>query len=399
MTAAWLEPAGPSPEAPSTDRRRRRREVSSRTSTPRDERTLTLVTGDTPTSGVIEDAGSTPVLAPDPARAGDVTSPLSAIPEEPVSAGAIRTRRKPCKGCGGEKPPGKGVQYCESCKPAPWWATHCKGCGETKDPAIGKPYCEECSKCARCREVPRKPNGIYCEECAHEVRRESERARRRTREERAAARSEALRKPCRICTGEKSPGNSSPYCEECRDRRKQRAPCAECHARPRRAHGTRYCEVCIQRLRIEQGSARTATPTFPDLPLAPLAAAVSRVLARTQVAYPPPAHGALEETAARLGVTAKTIREWVEGKRQVVRFDVADKVLAMSGWNWWDIWVEPEPPAERGSAQDVLAYLDSDGVHRHLLASAVFGGDEDAAALVGITLFDGAHDELYELLA
>lgn len=125
----------------------------------------------------------------------------------------------PCLGCGGVKPPGRGLRYCETCerKPTrlPGIQTACHACGSREN---------------------KLPNTHFCEDC---------RALRQWREEkREKARKLIERQPCAKCGGRKPAGRGEQYCAACKAINHQTLRCLQCKTAPVRASGKRLCAAC-----------------------------------------------------------------------------------------------------------------------------------------------------------
>jgi transcriptional regulator with XRE-family HTH domain len=68
---------------------------------------------------------------------------------------------------------------------------------------------------------------------------------------------------------------------------------------------------------------------FPALPALPLALAVERMLDPVQTR---------EDACQAFGISAKTLSEWLRGKRLTAEFNTADRVLCSIELNWWEVW-------------------------------------------------------------
>jgi hypothetical protein len=118
----------------------------------------------------------------------------------------------------------------------------------------------------------------------------------------------------------------------------------------------------------EDHGQRADSDQFPNLPSAPLAALVLRLIAAEaagpfvkgdhpyvtgsdgKVRAPEEAvrDGALSATETVcewLGITSKTLREWRQGVRTTARFDTADRIVTRAEACWWEIW-PGDPVAE-----------------------------------------------------
>ena len=68
---------------------------------------------------------------------------------------------------------------------------------------------------------------------------------------------------------------------------------------------------------------------FPALPALPLARAVERMLDPVQTR---------EDACQAFGISAKTLSEWLRGRRPTAEFNTADRVLCSIELNWWEVW-------------------------------------------------------------
>lgn len=76
--------------------------------------------------------------------------------------------------------------------------------------------------------------------------------------------------------------------------------------------------------------------SFPDLPVAPLVAALNAAAER---------HWNAEVgVCAEARIDPRILRSWRKGEYDFVTFRVADRVLTGMGWLYWEVW-EPGTPA------------------------------------------------------
>lgn len=75
--------------------------------------------------------------------------------------------------------------------------------------------------------------------------------------------------------------------------------------------------------------------TIRRVPAAPLAKAVERLIARTAMEGDDHARVTV---CARAEIPPRTLYAWTHGKRQMIQFDVADRVVTRLDLQWWDVW-------------------------------------------------------------
>jgi hypothetical protein len=136
-------------------------------------------------------------------------------------------KSKPCVGCGGPKPKGRGLRYCASCERKPEWRfgqQPCRACGSTENKQPGRQYCDECKELRIWRERRRE-----------------------------SARAVTKKKPCVECGGIKRRGRGTKLCGPCKAKREQKPPriCAQC-PNPSRGRGYLLCLECAERSRERQ---------------------------------------------------------------------------------------------------------------------------------------------------
>lgn len=51
-----------------------------------------------------------------------------------------------------------------------------------------------------------------------------------------------------------------------------------------------------------------------------------------------PLKGVIQPVCERVGVNVRMYTAWRDGQHKNVRFDVVDRVLARTGWNWFDVY-------------------------------------------------------------
>ena len=106
-----------------------------------------------------------------------------------------------------------------------------------------------------------------------------------------------------------------------------RTDCRPCRAaRLRRWRASRPGYSRKKRLGIAPGG--------PELPVAPLAALLDRMIERGTDS------GVLCD---RLGISDRTLRAWRVGDRRSVRLDLADRILLELGLLWFDVWTPDDP--------------------------------------------------------
>lgn len=208
--------------------------------------------------------------------------------------------------------------------------------------------------CRRCRkEKEPERYGWYCETCAPIAyaerlhrQRLAERARSKKRATAKKNHRRVTRKPCPSCGGRMEPRRFR-RCAECQ-RKKDEAQrvkmttCYRCEKRPRRGKGYRLCVECASRSKYQP---RKQPPEFPLLPSAPLANKVRRIINQERSEFVwTNENGKLmqEDPTARicgwLRIDPKTFRNWETGYRPHVQFELADRIISKTGWNWFDIY-------------------------------------------------------------
>lgn len=144
---------------------------------------------------------------------------------------------KPCVGCGGVKPKGRGLRYCEACerKPVRVGQTPCHGCGSTENKRPMTHYCDECKALREWRYKTRRRAG-----------------------------QRQNRKPCEHCGGRKGPGHGQRLCAACHEKLLTLPPCRVCKREPVRALRMRLCAECKEKSveRKRQASARNARERY-----------------------------------------------------------------------------------------------------------------------------------------
>lgn len=76
--------------------------------------------------------------------------------------------------------------------------------------------------------------------------------------------------------------------------------------------------------------------TFPDLPVAPLCAAIVRAAERSY-------EGDIEAVCKDARLDSRRFRAWMAGEYERVSFRVADRVLTGLQWQWWEVWERGTP--------------------------------------------------------
>lgn len=286
--------------------------------------------------------------------------------------------RSACARCGGPKPPGRGLRYCDACPRVrvlpKGEKTPCRQCGSTEGKRHGKQLCDDCKALSDWRRLTRKR--------------------------------ETKRKACLGCGGPKGSGRWRRYCDACQSRREAPPLCRKCGERPVRRRLAHLCESCaetaaarrreLHRLNSRERRARDleaaraearvrwhamhADPVRharelerrrmayrakrfqqglvvresgageagrgPSLPGPPLAAAVRAYEARQRRGRNPFAvvdsegdrFGQLAVVCERAGVNERVLAHWASG--QGVSLPLADRVLTRLGLAWWEVWSE-----------------------------------------------------------
>lgn len=101
--------------------------------------------------------------------------------------------------------------------------------------------------------------------------------------------------------------------------------------------------------RDRQGERDDEALRMPRLPAAPLAAVLDERIRRDlQTAHRNghPGRGKMtrESVCKGYGTTARDLNDWLQGRRALVQFDVADRVLLALGLLWFDVWEPAEFP-------------------------------------------------------
>lgn len=271
----------------------------------------------------------------------------------------------PCIGCGGAKPKGRGLRYCENCerKPVRVAQTPCHACGSTENKQPKTQYCDECKALRDWRYQTRR-----------------------------RANKHKHRKLCEHCGGRKGPGHGQRLCPSCHEKLYALPTCRVCKREPVRALRKQMCEKCKKasderrrqanarrareayaadpqkfvrramessrrrkldpayraeeaekrrlsyRLRqqargkqVRQIRSRVAMPEAVKawLPGRPLAQAIDRL-----------AEGVDLRTVCELaGIEERSVTAWRRGERNV-EMDMADTVLTRLDLLWWDVWSE-----------------------------------------------------------
>ena len=110
----------------------------------------------------------------------------------------------------------------------------------------------------------------------------------------------------------------------------------------------------------------------PEIPLGPLFAAVEALRERLGIRI----EGSGDEYVMfceRLGVSDRTLREWRQDKRNMVRLSTADQILTGVGWNWFDVYCKPANGHKSGRPEDVLRYIDE--AEPYIAACLAFEGE------------------------
>lgn len=274
---------------------------------------------------------------------------------------------RPC-GCGGTRRPGRGNLLCEVCVAEREAYRLCRGCGAEKPPGRGRSYCLHCDpvsprmmedgrrvrRCGKCGERnPKPPCQKFCDECQR-VEHEAHEARQR-------ARLVLERKACWGCWGPKGPGRRH-YCERCQRERSAPRVCPEDGCRNEVPKHCKICPVCVERKKRERRAAlnarRDADPAaraeylryhrdrYRETGYRPR----ERVFGERRVRIPaePLAHalfaacprGEFVTFAASLGLSDRTVRAWRDDGQQA-DLSVADRILGLMCWNWFEVW-DPE---------------------------------------------------------
>lgn len=289
--------------------------------------------------------------------------------------------RKPCVGCGGPKPPGRGQRYCATCERKPHRPvgerTPCHACGSVEDKQPNKHFCDECLQLRQWR-----------------------------REKRRQAAKVVKRKACGRCGGMKGSGRGKRLCDKCQAEVGQLPSCRRCGERPVRRRYAQLCAVCaeeslvnrrarhresyyrqrakdpdgwreknrekarkrhadpdkrardLERRRLmrylkahrEGRTVRRISPVAErpqaSLPGAPLAAAIDR-LARSEASVRNPfatwdkaeSGGYFVIVCERAGVSERRVTGWRTGESNAW-ISTVDEVLTRLGLFWWEVWTE-----------------------------------------------------------
>lgn len=202
----------------------------------------------------------------------------------------VKHHRAPCITCGGRKPPGHGIRYCNPCRlkhSSRDGLVMCSGCGENPIRAPRKKYCERCHEMAK----------------VAERRRSRERQRRRRKD------------------------------DGLNEKRRQ--------------------DQLARRRRQYREARRRERAQMRKLPCAQLADVITRIIAREEAIEPylvlagrdPEAKTLVQRiparaaaVCARAGVSDKSYYDWRCGKRTQVQFNIADRALTNLGLLWHDVW-------------------------------------------------------------
>ena len=271
----------------------------------------------------------------------------------------------PCIGCGGPKPKGRGLRYCETCERKP--------CGDRKSP------CHACGSTEN-----KQPKTHYCDDC-----KELREWRYQTRRRAAKYRN---RKACEHCGGNKGPGTGQRLCQSCHEKLYALPRCRVCKREPVRALRKQLCVACKEasdvrkreataarmraryaadpkmfiRRAVESAQRRKLDPVYradqaekrrlryrlrqqakgryvrhvrprvapPEaikawLPGRPLALAIDRLAEDADL-------GVICELA---GIIDRLVTAWRRGERNV-EMELADKALTRLDLLWWEVWSE-----------------------------------------------------------
>lgn len=287
--------------------------------------------------------------------------------------------RQPCRGCGGEKPAGRGRALCDTCERAP------------KKPPRKRP----CLLCGA--EGVKQPRKQFCDEC---------RELRLWRQERRHQAKLALKRhPCVQCGGPKGPGRYRQRCDACIAKDGVLPACQRCHENPVRRKLAKLCQRCEDervvkqraRWRAKANAERVRDPervrarkrayhakakadpvkhaaslerkrlnyqlrrrrkglpvrtlhvvqSEPQQTLPPfqLAAAIRAIARRESIGNPfavgceQDSDGSLTLVCERAGVPMRRVSGWERGENSP-RWSTADQVLTRLGLFWWEVWTE-----------------------------------------------------------
>jgi hypothetical protein len=196
---------------------------------------------------------------------------------------------KPCRGCGRPKPRGRRIVYCEACVRKRHAARKCLRCPNTTSSKYAK-------LCDTCRIAAKKARRLYI--------RQWNRANRK-----------------RYSSGTPNPET----------RRLRKALQAE---------RTGALVVPIERA----SSSRPDSRAFPNLPAAPLAAMVNKLIDRQRqldplvIAKSDPHDTSRLVVCERLGINPRSLFAWEKGERASVQFDLADRTITRAGLMWFDVY-------------------------------------------------------------
>lgn len=271
--------------------------------------------------------------------------------------------RSPCIGCGGPKPKGRGLRYCETCgrKPCGDKQSPCHACGTTENKQPKTHYCDECKALREWR---------------YQTRRRANKGR--------------VRKPCEHCGGSKGPGTGKRLCASCNAKLHALPLCRVCGEQPVRGLRKALCVACkkASEVRAREANARRVRERYAADPQKFVRRAVENAQkrrsdptyraveaekrrlryrlrqqrngrevrqVRPRVAPPvqskawlpgrPLAHaidhmaeGSDLRTVCELaGIEERTVSAWRRGERDL-EMAAADTVLTRLDLLWWEVW-------------------------------------------------------------
>lgn len=269
--------------------------------------------------------------------------------------------RKPCRGCGGPKQPGRGRRLCDTCERLPHpptLPTPCHACGTRENKRPKRRFCDDCKVLRDWR-----------------------------KQTRTKSRNLIVRRPCPRCGRRKSAGKGKQYCDACQAANRQPALCRNCRTNPVRGPRKRICVECheeskqrareyeaqralrltregraqpvkrasylrmrndperwaraleTRRLRyhlqaVRQGreirSRHTPLEAQFDLPARPLALVFAELAETSDLGTICMAASVLERAVSR----------WRTGAVETIAFTEADEILTALDLLWWEVWRE-----------------------------------------------------------
>lgn len=156
------------------------------------------------------------------------------------------------------------------------------------------------------------------------------------------------RKPCKTCGGPKE-ARQIFDCKACMKSKNSGNMCNRCGEFPKRGKGMRLCEQCARPPKKPRITKKRVKDELPTLPAEPLARVIRRIIEESRCAFDimplvtgttgRPMRDDLDHRVCQwLGIDSTTFRNWETGGRKTAKFDLADKVLIRTRWNWFDVW-------------------------------------------------------------